>query len=431
MPALIRPQAKFLALPHKYRAYVAGYRAGKTWAGAAAKCKQSWEQPRMLLGYFAPTYPQIRDIFYPTIEEVAHDWGLRADIKQSNKEVHLFSGRSYRSTIICRSMENPSTIIGFAIGHALVDEIDTMPMQKAEDAWRKIIARLSQKGGVPGGIDVTTTPEGFHFTHKTWVKNIRDNPELQKLYGMIQASTYENAANLPPDYISSLMASYPDNLIDAYLNGQFVNLTQGAVYINYDRKLNASQERVQADEPVFVGMDFNIGKMAAVIHVKRHGVPHAVDEVVNAYDTPDMIRILREKYWKYLDGDWRRTRQIRIYPDSTGKNRTRLGAGMNDIALLEQAGFIVSAKRANPPVRDRVLAMNAMFCNAKGERRYFVNTDACPTYAECLEQQSYDERGEPDKKSDKDHHPDAGGYFISYDYPVERPVTKLDIRYAI
>jgi hypothetical protein len=31
--------------------------------------------PKINQGYFAPTYPQIRDIFYPTIEEVAFDWG--------------------------------------------------------------------------------------------------------------------------------------------------------------------------------------------------------------------------------------------------------------------------------------------------------------------------------------------------------------------
>lgn len=429
-PTLIRPQAEFLALPHKYRAYVAGYRAGKTWAGSAAKCKQAWEQPGILLGYFAPTYPQIRDIFYPTIEAVAHDWGLRADIKTANKEVHLFSGRQYRSTIICRSMAEPGSIIGFAIGNALVDEIDTMPTLKAQQAWRKIIARLSMKGTAPGGIDVTTTPEGFHFTYQTWVKDLRDRPELANLYGMIQASTYENEINLPDDYISSLKASYPENHIEAYLNGQFVNLTDGAVYINYDRNKNQSTETVQDGEPVFVGMDFNIGKMAAVIHVKRDGLPHAVDEVVNGYDTPDMIRILKERYWKYLDGSYQQTRQIRVYPDSTGKNKTRVGAGVNDIALLEQAGFIISAPKANPPVKDRVTAMNAMFLNAEGARRYRVNTDKCPTYAECLEQQAY-KNGVPDKDSDKDHLPDGGGYFIHQDYPVIKPAFDIPLGVAM
>lgn len=37
--------------------------------------------------------------------------------------------------------------------------------------------------------------------------------------------------------------------------------------------------------------------------------------------------------------------------------------------------------------------MNAMFCNANGERRYKVNVKRCPLYAESLEQQVWDEKG--------------------------------------
>ncbi|MBL1541377.1 terminase, partial [Klebsiella pneumoniae] len=87
--------------------------------------------PKINQGYFAPTYPQIRDIFYPTVEEVAHDWGLKVKIVESNKEVHFYSGRQYRGTTICRSMEKPDTIVGFKIGNALVDELDVLKADKA------------------------------------------------------------------------------------------------------------------------------------------------------------------------------------------------------------------------------------------------------------------------------------------------------------
>ena len=175
MPSLIRPQAEFLALPHKFRAYVGGFGSGKTWAGSAARCKEAWEHPGLTNGYFAPTYPQIRDVFYPTIEEVAQDWGLRAEIKQANHEVRLFSGRQWRQTIICRSMDNPERIVGFKIARALVDELDTLPAEKAARAWRKIIARLRLKFDGQNGVDVTTTPEGFRFTWQQWVRAPRDD----------------------------------------------------------------------------------------------------------------------------------------------------------------------------------------------------------------------------------------------------------------
>lgn len=420
-PTLNEPQARFLAMPHKFRAYVAGFGSGKTWAGCASLCSHMWEYPRVNAGYFAPTYPQIRDIFFPTIEEVAFDWGLRTSIAEVNKEVSFYSGRQYRGTVICRSMEKPASIVGFKIGRALVDEVDVLPQAKAEQAWRKIIARLRLKYAGVNGIDVTTTPEGFKFTWQQWVKAVRDKPELAELYGLIQASTYDNELYLPDDYIPSLLASYPENLISAYLDGKFVNLTSGTVYHAYDRVKNRSRETLQPNEPAFVGMDFNVGKMAAVIHVKRDGMPHAVGEVVNGYDTPDMIRILKNRLGQ---------RQVRVYPDASGDSRKSVNASATDLQLLKSAGFIVSAPPANPRVKDRINAMNAMFCNAEGERRYRVNTDLCPTYAECLEQQVWADSGEPDKSAGKDHHPDAGGYFIAREYPIIRPVVVANLRTA-
>jgi len=77
-PTLNVPQSRFLALPHKFRVFVAGFGSGKTWVGGASQCKHFWEHPRAHLGYFAPTYAQIRDIYFPTFDEVAFDWGLRS-----------------------------------------------------------------------------------------------------------------------------------------------------------------------------------------------------------------------------------------------------------------------------------------------------------------------------------------------------------------
>lgn len=94
-PTLNIPQARFLAMQHKFKAYVAGFGSGKTWVGCGGICKGMWEHPKINQGYFAPTYPQIRDIFYPTIEEVAFDWGLSVKINEGNKEVHFYEGRRY------------------------------------------------------------------------------------------------------------------------------------------------------------------------------------------------------------------------------------------------------------------------------------------------------------------------------------------------
>ncbi|WP_313448856.1 terminase large subunit domain-containing protein [Pseudescherichia sp.] len=425
-PTLNVPQAQFLAMPHKFKAYVAGFGSGKTWVGCGGICKGMWEHPRINQGYFAPTYPQIRDIFYPTVEEVAFDWGLKVQINESNKEVHFYAGRQYRGTTICRSMEKPATIVGFKIGNALVDELDVMPALKAQQAWRKIIARMRYKvTGLRNGIDVTTTPEGYKFVYQQFVKAVRDKPELTTLYGLVQASTFDNEANLPDDYIPSLLASYPPELIKAYLRGHFTNLTSGTIYHQFDRKLNNCADEEQPGEPLFIGMDFNVGKMAAIVHVKREGLPRAVRELVKVYDTPAMIKRIQEEFWRYEGGRYVASRQIYIYPDASGDSRKSNCASLTDIAQLREAGFSVMVNASNPPVKDRINSMNAMFCNALGERRYLVNVQRCPVYTESLEQQVWDKNGEPDKKADNDHPNDGGGYFIVKDYPIVKPAYSI------
>lgn len=413
------PQAKFLTLPHKYRAYVSGYGGGKTWVGSVALCKHALEYPRVNAGYFAPTYPQIRDIFYPTIEEVAETMGMTADIKTSDKEVHLRIGRKIRSKIICRSMEKPSSIIGFRIGHALVDELDVMPMHKATEAWRKIIARMRYKiDGLKNGVDVTTTPEGFGFVYEQWVKLLRGSRKLSSLYGLVQASTYDNESNLPADYIESLRQSYPQQLIDAYLNGQFVNMASGSVYANFDRVKNHTNEVAQDGEVLHVGMDFNVLNMSASINVVRDDRPLTVGELAKVRDTPTMARMLRERFVE-------KGHQVVVYPDASGGNTSSKNASESDLSILKQEGLQIRVGNSNPAVKDRVNAVNALILNGDGERRWLVNTDLCPTLTESFEKQAYDNHGDPDKSGGFDHFPDSQGYFLVNRWPIVKREAQI------
>src|SRR5690606_32428986 len=121
-------------------------------------------------------------------------------------------------------------------------------------------------------VAAATTPEGFRFVYERWKKDPEEG------YRLIKASTMSNAKNLPKDYITSLRKSYPANLLAAYLDGEFVNVAAVTVYPYFDRQLNASQETIKPNEPLHIGMDFNVGKMSAVVFVLRNDQPHAVAE---------------------------------------------------------------------------------------------------------------------------------------------------------
>lgn len=407
------PQGIFLSgLNTKFRAYVGGFGSGKTFVGALDLALFAGQHPKLVQGYFAPTYRDISDTFWPTMEEAAGLLGFRTKIKRADKEIDLYRGRVCYGTVICRSMDDPGAIVGFKIARGLVDEIDILPSDKATNAWRKIIARLRLVvPGVVNGVGVTTTPEGFKFTYDHFKrKAVAD-------YSMVQASTYENERFLPPDYIQSLKDTYPQELIDAYLMGEFVNLTSGTVYRNYKRETQRSAEVIRGNEPLHVGQDFNVGNMASVINVERAaGVDdarrqpgwHVVGELSGITDTPHLIETLKAKFPGHA---------IYIYPDASGGSRKTVNASTSDIALLKQAGFMVRAKDSNPAVKDRILSVNTAY--AKG--LLWVNDSAAPRFAEAQEQQSYDRNGEPDKTSGHDHHNDAEGYAVHWLMPVRKP----------
>lgn len=412
--SLSAPQGLFLdGMKSKYRAYVGGFGSGKTFVGCLDLIKFMGEHPGTRTGYFGPTYPAIRDIFYPTFEEAAHLMGFTVDIKETNKEVHLYRCGRYYGTVICRSMDNPASIVGFKISRALTDELDVLSRDKAENAWNKIAARMRLViPGVVNSIGVTTTPEGFKFVYEKF----KQDPTPS--YSMVQASTYENAEFLPPDYIDTLKETYPAQLIEAYLGGQFVNLTSGTVYYAYNRERCRSRETIQPGEPLFIGQDFNVGKMASTVYVKRPNGWHVVAELSDLFDTPDVIRVIKER-WQ--DAGHR----IIVYPDASGKNRKSVGASQSDIALLEQARFDVRVNASNPAVKDRVLSMN----KALESGQIWVNDAACPNTARGLEQQAYDKNGEPDKTGGVDHQNDATTYVAAYEMPVVKPVAHIPVTF--
>jgi hypothetical protein len=408
-------QAKFHSLQCKYPAFVGGFGVGKSETMANQAFMDATHSPNALIGLYEPTYDLVRLIMAPRMEEKLIDFGVR--YKYNKSENVIYTSSNQIGDFILRTLDNPARIVGYQTYRSHVDEIDTLKEDHARDAWNKIIARNRQSIGEGSfnRVSAYTTPEGFRFVYKRWVK------QRSEMYQMIQASTLGNPF-LPEDYVDSLRETYPDNLIEAYINGDFVNLSSGTVYPQFSRIENNSNEEYQQGEKIFIGMDFNVGRMCAVVYVQRNGKAHAVDEFINAYDTPNMINLIKQKYWREKSrGEFEKLNDIYVYPDSTGKNRKSVGAGETDISLLKTAGFNVKAKTVNPPVKDRVNAMNAALCNSKGERVFFVNTRVCPLYTENQEQQLYNDRGEPEKDGTEDVN-DAGGYYIAYEYPIIKPM---------
>lgn len=416
---LSQPQLRLISTPHKFPAFVGGFGSGKTEALINRGLYLKTKYPLGNIGYYLPTYDLVRMIGFPRFEEKLEAYHIPYKSVTSPRPLINIENAGQ---IIFRTMDNPNRIVGYEVMDSLVDEIDILKPIDAENAWNKILARNRQKkiDGADNTIAVGCTPEGFKFVYNTWKKDL---DALSKGHELIKASTYSNLVNLPKNYINDLLERYNSQLVMAYIYGEFVNLNAGAVYPDFDRILNGCDTEIGLHngnpEDLHIGMDFNVTKMAAVVNVRRDGWPHAVAEITRVFDTPAMIKALKAMYPK--------NRKF-VYPDASGSSRKSVNASQSDIDLLNQAGFYVMAKDANPQVKNRVLSINVMIKNAKDERRFKVNIKNCPNYVETLETQAYNENGEPDKSSGLDHLGDAEGYFMDYCFPVRgKPVSTLKI----
>jgi len=402
--ALSDAQRSFVFCKDAFPAFVGGFGSGKTAAAIARTITLKRLCPGQDVAYYLPTYGLVEDIAYQRFPALFERNGFDYKLNRQAATLQTDIGR-----IIFRTMDNPDRIVGYEVAHSICDELDTLPIEKARNVWNKVIARNRQKAytvdgqPIPNSVAVATTPEGFRFVHERWVRNKAPG------YALFRARTLDNAANLPDGYIENLQNSYPSALLAAYLDGEFCNLTSGSVYAEFDRALNASFETIQGGDHLHVGMDFNVGKMSAVIHVLRGDDPHAVAELTGVFDTPAMALLLTR-----FAGH-----SITVYPDASGNSRKSNNASESDISILRQSGLRVCVNPTNPAVKDRVLSLNRMI-HCDFIRRYRVNIEHCPDLVESLEKQAYDKNGEPDKSGGFDHVIDAAGYFIAYRYPIKR-----------
>lgn len=394
---LLPHQLKFIRdTKTRLLAMCCGYGAGKTRALIYKTIDLASLNPGSTGGLFSATHELATDILIPELDEQLEELGIPYSFKGSPNPRYILKFPHGHTTILIKSFENWKRIVGHNYAFACVDEIDTVDLAIAQKAWNKLLGRI--RVGNVCQIAVTSTPEGFRFMHKTWVKEAVDkhgNPKKDRR--IIHARSTDNPF-LDPEYIPSLLENYPPELVEAYVNGQFVNLTSGVIYDTFDRELNACTTEAEPGDRLHIGMDFNVNKMAAVVHVTRDDLPHAVDELFDIVDTPAMIRAIQVRYPEQC-----RDRLVTIYPDATGGSRDPSDASKTSLSQLKQAGFYISAGKTNPPVIDRINTMRAAFLNAQGDRRYRVNVDKCPRYVECLERQVWGPDGRPDKSQEMDH----------------------------
>jgi hypothetical protein len=343
---------------------------------------------------FEPTNVMLRDILIRTMNELLEEWEIPYTFRASPLPEYQLSFLEGTHTILLRTILTYQRLRGQNLCAVGFDEADTVPKKDAEQAMNMALARL--RSGNFQQFYATTTPEGHSWAFDTFKKNAKADTKL------IKAKTADNPY-LPEGFIESLEENYPEQLIKAYLNGDFVNLTMGQVYDRFDRNIHVCNQLPSYDNEILrVGLDFNIQNTNCVVGVRDRDKLVIIDEITKMHDTDAMAKELLRRY---------PNQKILVYPDASGGNRST-NASATDISILESYGFTNMSPRSNPPIKDRVSAVNALLKNGKGEVRLAISP-CCRTLIECFELQAYDEKtGEPDKQNGYDHILDSLGYLI-------------------
>ena len=372
----------------------AGYGAGKTRSLCAKAVQLAINNQGFTGAVMEPTAPLIRDIWQNDFETFLENYGIPYTQRQSPLPEYLLHLPDGDARILCRSFENWSRIIGLNLAWVLADEIDTVAPSIADRAFPRILARL--RSGNQRQFGVASTPEGFRWMWNTFGSNEAQKKTDRRL---IKMRTYDNP-HLPQDFITRLEENYEKGLLQAYLNGEFCNITTGQVYDRFNRTVHVTDALPDiSNEPLRIGLDFNIGNMNAVIGIAIGDKLLVVDEIKESHDTDSIAQEIKRRYPE---------QKIYVYPDASGGNRST-NASKTDIQILESYGFMNQSPAANPPVRDRVNSVQRLLENGKGQVRLQIHSSATKLI-ECLELQSYTEKGEPDKDAGYDHMNDALGY---------------------
>lgn len=342
--------------------------------------------PDQEIWYISPTFRMTKRLCWKPLKALVDDRVLK-----KKHETDLIIELKNGSTISLFGADNPDSLRGGGLNHAILDEF---PLIK-EEVWTEVMRpSLSDK---LGSADLTGTPKGFN-----WAYDLCMAAKTKPDWEFFQYTT-EQGGNVARSEIVDARSTMDSRIFAQEYLASFEALT-GRVYDKFERLTNVDPDLKDTQAELLVGIDFNINPMTAIICVAAADECHVLDCLeIHTSNTDELAAEIRSRY---------PSRTIYAYPDPSGKARkTSAIAGETDYTILKRAGFRVFAPPQAPLVTDRVNAVQAMLCDAKGRRRLLVHPRA-KLLIKTLEGQTYKEGTSIPEKTGLDHAGDGLGYVI-------------------
>lgn len=400
-------QQQVAASTARFRVVIAGRRWGKT-SLAQRELARAARYPDRRVWYIAPSYRMAKQIVWDSLKSRLYSLNWISKTNESDLSVRLRNG----SQIALRGADNPDSLRGVFLDFVVFDEFAFID----EKAWTEVIRpALSDRRGHAMFI---STPMG-----RNWAFDLynRGQTESSTDWASWTFRTIDGG-NVTADEIAAAQYDMDARQFRQEYEASFETY-EGVIYYNFTRQNVQTSGTVP--NTIIVGMDFNTSPMSAVCMARTADGLHVFDEIViHSSNTEEMVQEIRNRY---------PTQTIIVYPDPAGVQRKTSAGGRTDITILQAAGFQVRYRNQHPTVRDRINCVNALLCNAQGQRRLLVD-NSCRRVIESLEKQTYKtDTLIPDKDSGYDHLNDALGYAVEMLFPIRRaePTAEVPERWGV
>ena len=226
-------QADFILANQKFSCFSGGFGNGKTTAGCLKGIAVSQYPGNFgLIGRL--TYPELRDTTRRTFFELCppeyYDKVNGGEWRRSENHLILANG----SEIIFRHLDTiaEKELLSLNLGWFYIDQAEEIN----ESLFMILQSRL-RLNTVPRRYGfVTCNPEPGNWIYSRFAKPAQDGKLDTKTHFYVSATTRENP-HLPADYVPTLLASYPEELIKRYIEGKW-EVFEGQIYPEYDQTIH-------------------------------------------------------------------------------------------------------------------------------------------------------------------------------------------------
>lgn len=399
---LTAPQQKISDDAARFRVVAAGRRFGKSYLAINELAKFS-RYPNSRTMYIATTYRQAKTVIWEDLKSMlfAVKWIKR--VNESDLTITLVNN----STISVRSSDNKDALRGSKYDFIVLDEFADMD----PDTWFTVLRpTLSDRQGHALFIG---SPKGRNHFYDMWV---RAGSETN--WSAYQYTTLEGG-NVDPDEIEQARRDLDERQFQQEYCAQFVDYA-GVIYYAFSEENVVPYDPAllkNARMPLHIGIDFNIDPMSAIIGITYGDTLHVIDEVEIYGSNTNEVAVEIKRRFPH--------RVMYAYPDASGAKRSTNG-GLSDHIILNNSGFTVKTLRQNPPVVDRINAVNTALCNSEGIRRLLIDPK-CKKLRECLIKHTYKEGTRQPNKDGYDHMLDALGYWVYQQAPIRRNMEEFSV----